>query len=79
MDWCAADTSENQFYPVSNGGVVICVTAKPYPTDVTLFSDVCECCDKNKCTVPMDTCAKTTAVSTAATKGVKAAKAGKQK
>ena len=56
------------YYPLMGGDVVICVaatTATPYPANVDLFTDICECCKKNGCTIPMDHCDETTTTTTA--------------
>jgi hypothetical protein len=47
---------EQYYYPIHGGGVVICVAAKPYPTNVELYVDICECCEQQKCTINMDHC-----------------------
>jgi hypothetical protein len=59
-------TSTHRYYPIRKGGVVICVTGEPYPEDVELTSDICECCEKNECTIPMDHCDQTTTTTTMA-------------
>jgi hypothetical protein len=64
----AAPTGNHNYYPLRGGDVVICVAATTetsYPANVDLFSDVCECCTKNGCTIPMDHCDETTTTTTA--------------
>jgi hypothetical protein len=64
----AAPTGNHRYYPLRGGDVVICVAATTetsYPANVDFFSDVCECCKKNGCTIPMDHCDETTTTTTA--------------
>jgi len=64
----AVPMENHRYYPLMGGDVVICVaatTATPHPANVDLFSDICECCKKNGCTIPMDHCDETTTTTTA--------------
>ena len=54
-------TPEHQYYPIQNGNLKFCITAKPYPTNVDLFSDICACCTKHQCSYDPGHCDETSA------------------
>ena len=51
-----AASPEHQFYPVQYGGFGVCIAAKPYPANVTLYADDCACCKKHGCDSDMSHC-----------------------
>ena len=57
----ALATPEHQYYPVQHGNLKFCITAKPYPTNVDLFSDICACCTKHQCSYDPGHCDETSA------------------
>jgi hypothetical protein len=59
-------TSTHRYYPMRRGDVLICITGEPYPDNVELSSDICQCCKTHGCTIPMDHCDQTTTATTAA-------------
>jgi hypothetical protein len=55
-----ASPTVHQFYPVGGGNVITCISAHPYPDNVELFSDICQCCKKHGCTINLgDHCDET--------------------
>ena len=51
-----AASPEHQFYPVQYGGFRVCIAAKPYPANATLYADDCTCCKKHGCDSDMSHC-----------------------
>lgn len=49
----------HQFYPVGGGNVITCISAHPYPDNVDLYLDICQCCKEHGCTINLgDHCDK---------------------
>jgi hypothetical protein len=63
----AAIVPEYIFYPMQYADFRVCIAAKPYPANITLYADDCECCKEHGCDSDMTHCGEKMTSSTTPT------------